>query len=247
MWMQLSSGSLPSDSLLRSQPQSWEKAPAIWRKHGGFPTTSAAYYFHLHSTLIANYAKKDFKIPALGNAAAQTTFSQTAEQSSWQILPQCRKKKSKQRKCCFCHKPVFANGCICSSSDALSSATCLFLQIWGRCWHPLFYVVLGTSSPRVSRPNTVYCFLTTGSYLLLWIFPNMERRKTLAAPGYHPYHTTLNLVLADFLGAGIIAQWRHACGLGLRMRIWPIISERRRKEDWLKNPTPGQISIHCIL
>lgn len=93
MWMQLSSGSLPSDSLLRSQPQSWEKAPAIWRKHGGFPTTSAAYYFHLHSTLIANYAKKDFKIPALGNAAAQTTFSQTAEQSSWQILPQCRKKK----------------------------------------------------------------------------------------------------------------------------------------------------------
>lgn len=47
--------------LLRSQPQSCEKAPAIWRKHGGFPTTSAAYYFHLHSTLIANYAKTDFK------------------------------------------------------------------------------------------------------------------------------------------------------------------------------------------
>lgn len=60
----------------------------------------------------------------------------------------------------------------------------------------------------------------------------MEQRKTLAAPGYHPYHTTLNLVLAEFLGAGIIAQWKHACGLGLRMKIWPIISERRRKEDW---------------
>lgn len=61
MWMQLSSGSPPWSSLTQIPPQSCEKAPDRWGKHGGFPTTSTAYYFHLHSTLIANYTKKDFK------------------------------------------------------------------------------------------------------------------------------------------------------------------------------------------
>lgn len=70
---------------------------------------------------------------------------------------------------------------------------------------------------------------------------------TLPAPGYHPYHTTLNFVLSDFLGAGILAHVKRCLWAGAVDEDLAHHLGEDEKKIVFKTPTAGQISIHCIL
>lgn len=77
---------------------------------------------------------------------------------------------------------------------------------------------LSPRSPRnikSKRKLPQYCiFLPDNRFLPFVVGISMERRMTLPAPGYHPYHTTLNFVLSDFLGAGILAHVKRCLWAG---------------------------------